>query len=60
MKLYLFEKLNYYIGDNLPQSLLNKAVILETEYIEGKQANIIYDESGVAVEWIDEVIEDGL
>ena len=51
MKLYLFKELNYYIGENLPIELKDKAVILKTEAVEGKTPKILYDETGVSVEW---------
>lgn len=59
MKLYLFKELNYYIGENLPMELKDKAVILKTEAVEGKTPKIVYDETGVSVEWVDESIEEG-
>ena len=55
MNIYLFKDLNYYIGDNLTEYMLSKAVILETEYIKGMQPVVEYDESGVSIKWVEEV-----
>jgi len=52
-KLYLFENLNYYIGDNLTPEMESKGVILTEDAVEGKTPRIDVDETGVSVEWGD-------
>jgi hypothetical protein len=54
-KLYLFESLNYYIGDNLTPEMESKGVILTEDIVEGKTPKINVDETGVSIEWVEEV-----
>jgi len=57
-KLYLFESLNYYIGDNLTPEMEAKGVILTEDVVENKTPVINVDTDGVNVEWVDEVGDD--
>ena len=59
-KLYLFENLNYYIGNNLTGGMQAKSVILTTDVVADKYPKIIVDENGISVDWIDGVIDSDL
>lgn len=59
-KLYLFKNLNYYIGDDLTPQMKEKGVILTENIVEEKTPRIDVDETGVSIEWVDEVISNDL